>query len=279
MKTLRIFVALLAFLANCAWADSTPVGTVKTVSGDALIVTAGSPVKAALGVPVYLGSQLRTGPKSSLGIVFNDATVTSIGAQTELTIDEYLFQPAPDKQKFAAKLLKGSMNYLSGAIAKLNPASVRLQTPTGTLGVRGTQLLALVDGSRSFVTLIADPNGVVGQVLIQGARGNQLIDVANFSAPLDGSSPPTPVDASTTLQDFADVIQARPVQPALPTPGTAGPLGGAGAGAPLGAGGQAGVAATLGGISAPALSFGVLVLGVGVSASQGSSGTSGTAGQ
>lgn len=277
MNIFRIFVIVAGLLAGSAWADTAPVGTVKTVSGDAFIVAAGKQVRATLGAAVYLGNQIKTGPKSSLGIVFNDATVTSFGSDTELTIDEYLFQPSQDKQKFSAKLLKGSMNYLSGAIAKLHPESVSIKTPTGTLGVRGTQLLALVEGFRSYVTLIADPDGRVGRVLIQGDRGSQIIDIANYSAPLDGSSPPSATGSSTIQADFGDAIGARPVQPALPMPGSGG-LGGSVFDGSAGAGAQASSAAAIGGLSTPGLTLGAVVLGLGIAASQGPSGTTGTTG-
>jgi len=35
--------------------------------------------------------------------------------------------------------------FVSGLIAKLSPSSVALQTPVGTLGVRGTRFLVDVD--------------------------------------------------------------------------------------------------------------------------------------
>jgi hypothetical protein len=122
-------------LAFNAWADPSPVGTVKTLSGEAFVTTQVHPIRAALGLPVYQGSQLKTATKSSLGIVFNDATVMSFGSDTELTFDDYLYQPTTDKSKLAGKLLKGSMNYLSGAIAKLHPQGVIFKSPTGTLGI------------------------------------------------------------------------------------------------------------------------------------------------
>ena len=37
------------------------------------------------------------------------------------------------------------MNYVSGVIAKLQPDAVTLNTPTGTIGVRGTQFLVHVE--------------------------------------------------------------------------------------------------------------------------------------
>lgn len=143
MKRLAIAACLLA--CGMAMADETPIGYVKTVTGDATVTTAGKQVKAQPGTPVAQGSTLRTAAKSSLGVTFKDETVMSFGPDTELTVDEYLYAPGQGKLKMGSKLAKGSMNYVSGVIAKLNPEAVSIKTPSGTIGVRGTQFLVKVE--------------------------------------------------------------------------------------------------------------------------------------
>lgn len=143
IRTSVIFAAVLA--ATSAWADSAPIGFVKTVTGEATVTTAGKSVKAEVGTPVQVGSTLKTAAKSSLGVTFKDETVMSFGPNTELTVDEYLYAPSQGKLKMGSKLAKGSMNYVSGVIAKLQPDAVSVATPTGTIGVRGTQFVVVVD--------------------------------------------------------------------------------------------------------------------------------------
>lgn len=121
-----------------------PVGYVKTVTGEAWIITKGEPTKAQPGTPVMVGSQLKTGSTASLGLTFKDDTVMSIGPGTELIVDEYLYAPAQGALKLSTRLLKGTLNYLSGVIAKLQPDAVTIKTPTGIIGVRGTQFVAKV---------------------------------------------------------------------------------------------------------------------------------------
>lgn len=131
--------------AGVVQADAVPVGYVKTVAGDAVVVTAGQTQKAAVGTPVHVGSLLRTGPQSSLGVTFKDETVMSFGPNTELTVDDYLYEPSRGKLRMNSKLAKGSLNYVSGVIAKLQPDAVSVQTPSGLIGVRGTQFLIKVE--------------------------------------------------------------------------------------------------------------------------------------
>jgi hypothetical protein len=66
------------------------------------------------------------------------------GRRTVLVVDEYLYAPRQGKLKLGSRLAKGTLNYVSGSIAKLKPEAVSVNTPTGTIGVRGTQFVARV---------------------------------------------------------------------------------------------------------------------------------------
>ena len=143
---MRILILALSLAFSAAtWADEAPIGYVKNVAGEASVTTAGNKRKAEVGTPIHQGSVLRTGSKSSMGITFKDETVMSFGPDTELTVDEYLYAPAQGKLKLGSKLAKGSLNYVSGVIAKLQPDAVAVGTPTGTIGVRGTQFVVKIE--------------------------------------------------------------------------------------------------------------------------------------
>lgn len=132
----------LAPLASLAQTDA--VGFVKTVKGEAWVTTGGQRVPAQSGTPISQGSQLKTGAAASMGVTFKDNTVMSFGPDTELTVDEFLYAPAQGQLKLGTRLAKGSLNYVSGVIAKLKPEAVTVKTPAGIIGVRGTQFVATV---------------------------------------------------------------------------------------------------------------------------------------
>ncbi len=67
--------------------------------------------------------------------------------------------------------------------------------------------------NRSYVTLLASPDGSVGKVLISGPRGQQVIDQAHYAALLDGSTPAAPSDDVRFQKDFDVAITARPQLP------------------------------------------------------------------
>lgn len=140
-----LMVGSLALLPLMSHAQTEPIGYVKTVKGEAWVTTAGQRAKAQPGTAVLLGSQLKTSTAATLGVTFKDNTVMSFGPDTELTVDEYLYAPAEGQLKLGTRLGKGSLNYVSGVIAKLKPDAVTVKTPAGIIGVRGTQFVAKVE--------------------------------------------------------------------------------------------------------------------------------------
>ncbi|HEX6734299.1 MAG TPA: FecR domain-containing protein [Azonexus sp.] len=142
---MRLLLCVVLLSATLVRAEPVPIGFVKNVAGEASVTTAGQQRKAEVGSPIHVGSVLRTGAQGTLGVTFKDETVMSFGPNTELTVDEYLYEPSRGKLKLNSKLARGSMNYVSGVIAKLQPEAVSVRTPAGLIGVRGTQFLLKVE--------------------------------------------------------------------------------------------------------------------------------------
>lgn len=149
MAHFRFRGGLLALVLACTtfgtWAQESAVGYIKSVQAQASVVAGGQTLEARPGMPLQLGNTIRTGPNASVGVTFKDNTTMALGPGTELVIDEYLFSPQKGDLKLAASLTRGTLYYISGVIAKLKPESVSVRTPTGLIGVRGTQFLAKVD--------------------------------------------------------------------------------------------------------------------------------------
>ncbi|MEI7613103.1 MAG: FecR domain-containing protein [Betaproteobacteria bacterium] len=138
------FLAASLFAVNASLAQEAPIGYVKTTEGEASVVASGKITKAVPGTPIQLGNVLKTGKRGSMGVTFKDNTIMSLGPDTELTVDEYLYAPAKGDLKLGARIVKGTLNYTSGVIAKLKPEAIILNTPTGNIGVRGTHFVVLV---------------------------------------------------------------------------------------------------------------------------------------
>ncbi|OQW79898.1 MAG: hypothetical protein BVN35_00500 [Proteobacteria bacterium ST_bin11] len=138
-----IFFALC--ILNPASADEPIIGYIKTISDQTTIDERDGPVKASLGSPIQVGNVIKTDQNGSAGITLKDNTILSIGPNTEFKIEAYQFEPQQDKLQLNASLLKGTLHYISGVIAKLKPEAVTVKTPTGVIAVRGTRFLVKIE--------------------------------------------------------------------------------------------------------------------------------------
>jgi len=128
-------------------ADASPsAATVKKVSGMATITRQGRDLPATVGLEILENDTIRTGRNGSIGIVFNDETLLSLGPESVLVIDEFVFAPKQGKFSIVIRMVKGTAAYLSGLISKLAPESAHFKTPTASIGIRGTKFVAKIEG-------------------------------------------------------------------------------------------------------------------------------------
>jgi len=120
-------------------------GIVKSASGSVTVARGGQILEAAEGFELQVGDIVQTGRDSTAGLVFSDDTLLTMGSQTKIAVEAYLFEPVEGRMSFVMRILKGTLSYLSGQIAKLAPESVQLIMPAATIGVRGTHVLIKVD--------------------------------------------------------------------------------------------------------------------------------------
>jgi hypothetical protein len=117
------------------------VGTVKTFKPESVVIRGGVEQSAEVGTPVEVGDRIVTRSDGAVGITFIDGSVLSLGPGTEFVIDEFNFEPASKDVSFLSRLTRGTATFLSGAIGRIAPGSVKFKTPTATLGLRGTKVL------------------------------------------------------------------------------------------------------------------------------------------
>jgi len=138
---------LLSISGEATFADpSSTIATVQKVSGIADVVRQGRTISAKIGLQIYQNDTLRTGRDGSFGVVFNDDTLLSLGPESILVIDEFVFAPRQGKFSIAIRMLKGTVAYFSGLISKLAPESAHIETPTSSIGIRGTKFVARIEG-------------------------------------------------------------------------------------------------------------------------------------
>jgi|SRR6267154_1391466 len=139
-------VGSLLFLASAAPAfGQAPAGRIKAVTGAVAVVRASTSQPAQAGQVVLEGDVLRTGSDGRVGVTLKDDTRVSLGPSSELKVDRFSYAPAQGQFGLVLKVARGVVAYVSGQIAKLAPDSIRIETPSAILGVRGTTLAVRVD--------------------------------------------------------------------------------------------------------------------------------------
>jgi hypothetical protein len=133
-------LALAAAVPAFAQPPQSAAGRIKVASGSAFIVRAGARVPAQAGQLIFEADSLKTGADGRLGITLKDDTRVALGPDSEMRVDRFVFAPAEGRLGLVLKMVRGVMAYVSGQIAKLAPDSIRLETPSAVVGVRGTTL-------------------------------------------------------------------------------------------------------------------------------------------
>ncbi len=146
LKRMVLFACFMAVLMEgIALAGDPVAGVIKRVNGSASVERDGRLLHAKVGDKIQQGDILITGDKGSMGVIFRDDTSLSMGPETRIVVDEFLFDPAGGKLSFLSKVTKGTAAYLSGKMSRLKPEAVQVETPLAVLGVRGTRFLVAVD--------------------------------------------------------------------------------------------------------------------------------------
>lgn len=123
-----------------------PAGFVRTAEGRAVVRRNGQDIAVREGLGLAEGDVLSTAPDGRLGVLFLDDTRVGLGPATDVQIVRFRFEPKHDDLAFVLRVVRGAVSYVSGKIATLGPAQVRIETPAGVVGVRGTAFAVRIEG-------------------------------------------------------------------------------------------------------------------------------------
>ena len=124
------------------------MGCVKSATGSAVVVRGGQSIPASEGMHLLPQDVLRTAADGHLGAILQDGSGIGLGPNTELKIDSFLYAPADGKLGLVLRLVRGMFAYFSGGVAKLAPDAVKVETPVGVIGLRGTHLAVSLGGTQ-----------------------------------------------------------------------------------------------------------------------------------
>ncbi len=115
-------------------------GVSAAVTGDVTMAKATGEIGVLVesGMPVYLGDRITTTSRSGMQILLLDETVFTIGPNSDIAIDEFVYDPATGDGRIVADMARGVMRFVTGKIPLNNPSSMDINLPVGSIGIRGT---------------------------------------------------------------------------------------------------------------------------------------------
>jgi len=153
------------------------VGIVGAISGT--VKTETRQLKA--GDKIYLNETIYAAPGSGTQILLLDQSTFTVGEDSEVVMDTFIFDPETNDGKIVASVKQGSLKVISGLISKKNPDSLTVEVPEGTLGSRGTEFQTIVSKGKTDTLLIGPgKNNTLGMrpgaVLVGNNLGQTLLD-------------------------------------------------------------------------------------------------------
>ncbi len=150
---------LLAGGATTAFAQSKVVGVNAAIRNSVQIKTGAAAFRrAVLKERVSIGDDIQTAGASVLQVLLLDRTTFTVGANARVRIDRFVYDSARSASSVGASVAKGAFRFMSGKPTRGMPGQSAVNTPVGSIGIRGTIF-----------------EGAVGADAVRIARGEQAV--------------------------------------------------------------------------------------------------------
>lgn len=134
---LKIILSIV-FFSNFLFAS---VGKITSMEGKASISRDGTILVAVVGGEIEKKDLISTQTNSKVKITLMDNTIVTIGKESVLNIEEYVFDEAKaDNSVTELNFVKGAFHTITGQIGKINPSKFKLKTKSASIGIRGTEI-------------------------------------------------------------------------------------------------------------------------------------------
>jgi hypothetical protein len=199
---------------------SYPIGAVGALSGEAYWVWPDgkkTPVRA--GEPAIFGNRIVTGPDGRVQLLLLDNTVFTAGPNSDMKIDEFVYDPSGTQNTLVARIEKGIFRWVDGELDRIArrerdyeikhgvpedlltplPGS-KVDLPVGTIGFRGTEVECKVDPDGSGYLKVLS-----GEVTFTNTRGEKTDLKEGQTFTFEPSKPQQQVVPETTSAE--DVVR------------------------------------------------------------------------
>jgi hypothetical protein len=186
-KLAAVLLAFTSVLASAS-AKSQPIGIASATSGEPL----GKPPAELervlrVGIDLQAGELVTTGADDRAHLLFLDGTALTVGPQARLTLDRFVYDNDRRLGALGLTAARGVFRLVGGRISKTVPITVN--TPSGTIGIRGGIMLFKVDPTETTATFL------FGNQMTMTSRGQtQTVTTPGWQvSTLAGQGPTAPV--------------------------------------------------------------------------------------
>ncbi len=161
----RLLTLLLSTAAPLTQAASQSIGRVGAVNPDTTGTPPGGSSRTLIvGADIVVKETVRTSAAGSSHILFPDQSTLNIGPNSELVIDEFVYDPNVKIGRMSATAFKGVLRYVGGQIS--HKTGVTITTPSASLAIRGGIVTLLLPVPASVAA--SDPN-------LRGREGGEFV--------------------------------------------------------------------------------------------------------
>ena len=150
-----LLISSLIFLSTISFVIANEfIGVVAVGIGD---ISNQKNEKLITGSKIYFGDTIMVKEKSNAQILLLDETALTIGEKTELTIDDFVYDPQTKVGKIVSNIKVGTVRVITGEISKQNPDNLEVNIPTGSVGARGTEFIVVTKSDEKSTVVLLGP--------------------------------------------------------------------------------------------------------------------------
>jgi hypothetical protein len=113
--------------------------------------------KLTTGSKIYFGDTIIVKEQSNAQILLLDETAITVGEKSELTIDDFVYDPKSKVGKIVSNIKIGTVRIITGEISKQNPDNLEVNVPSGLIGARGTEFAVVTESDQKSTVVLLGP--------------------------------------------------------------------------------------------------------------------------
>ena len=152
-KTLLFSLIIFMFSLSIGFANDV-IGVISAGIGD---ITNQKNEKLETGSKIYFGDTIIVKAQSTAQILLLDETALTIGEKSELTNEDFVYDPKSKVGKIVSNIKIGTVRIITGEISNQNPDNLEVNIPTGSIGARGTEFVVVTESDKKSTVVLLGP--------------------------------------------------------------------------------------------------------------------------